>query len=212
MIKGFKDFLLRGNVVDLAVAFVIGAAFAAVITTFTEKIIQPIINSVGGRDSLGLGFFIRDNDDKTFVDIGALITALINFVIVAAAVYFIVVVPVTRLMERRNRGEEPPVEAPTEDIVLLREIRDSLQQRSICSAGHSAASRVSSAGASRGRCARRRRPRPAARPSRRRCRRLTARGDPRPRGPIGSLMATTLCGGRRAAAVRCVEPGPRHPG
>jgi len=131
MIKGFKDFLLRGNVVDLAVAFVIGAAFAAVISSFTEKIIQPIINSIGGRESLGLGFFIRDNDQKTFVDIGALITAIINFVIVAAAVYFIVVVPVTRLMERRNRGEEPPVEAPTEDIVLLREIRDSLQQRSI---------------------------------------------------------------------------------
>jgi large conductance mechanosensitive channel len=131
MIKGFKDFLLRGNVVDLAVAFVIGAAFALVISTFTDKIIQPIINSIGGRDSLGLGFFIRDNDAKTFVDIGALITALLNFVIVAAAVYFVVVVPVTRLMERRNRGEEPPVEAPTEDIVLLREIRDSLQQRAI---------------------------------------------------------------------------------
>ncbi len=131
MIKGFKDFLLRGNVVDLAVAFVIGAAFAAVIMTFTEKIIQPIINSIGGRESLGLGFFIRDNDQKTFVDIGALVAALINLVIVAAAIYFIVVVPVTRLMERRSRGQEPPVEAPTEDIVLLREIRDSLQQRSL---------------------------------------------------------------------------------
>ena len=131
MIKGFKDFLLRGNVVDLAVAFVIGAAFAGVIIAFTENIIQPIINSVGGRDTLGLGFFIRDNDQKTFVDIGAFITALITFAITAAAVYFFVVVPVTRLMERRNRGEEPPVEAPTEDTLLLREIRDSLQQRSI---------------------------------------------------------------------------------
>jgi len=131
MIKGFKDFLLRGNVIDLAVAFVIGVAFAAVITAFTENIIQPIINSVGGRESLGLGFFIRDNDQKTFVDIGAFITALIMFVITAAAIYFFVVVPVKRLMERRNRGEEPPVEVPTEDIVLLREIRDSLQQRSI---------------------------------------------------------------------------------
>lgn len=131
MIKGFKDFLLRGNVVDLAVAFVMGAAFAGVIMTFTESIIQPIINSIGGRESLGLGFFIRDNDQKTFVDIGAVITALITFAITAAAVYFVVVVPVTRLMERRNRGEEPVVEAPTEDIVLLREIRDSLQQRSI---------------------------------------------------------------------------------
>jgi large conductance mechanosensitive channel len=130
MIKGFKDFLLRGNVIDLAVAFVIGVAFAAVITAFTQNIIQPIINAAGGRESLGLGFFIRDNDQKTFVDIGAFITALITFAITAAAIYFFVVVPVKKLMERRNRGEEPPVEAPTEDIVLLREIRDSLQQRS----------------------------------------------------------------------------------
>ena len=128
--KGFKDFLLRGNVVDLAVAVVIGVAFATVIGA-TERIIQPIINSAGASDSLGLGFFIRDSDPKTFVDLGALITALLNFAIVAAAVYFFVVVPVTRLMKRRDRGEEPPVEAPTEDIVLLREIRDSLQQRSI---------------------------------------------------------------------------------
>ena len=131
MIKGFKDFLLRGNVVDLAVAVVIGAAFATVISAFTERILQPIINSAGSSDSLGLGFFIRGDDRKTFVDIGALIIALINFAIVAAAVYFIVVVPVSRLMQRRDRGEEPPVESPTEDIVLLREIRDALQRRSI---------------------------------------------------------------------------------
>jgi large conductance mechanosensitive channel len=131
MIKGFKDFVLRGNVVDLAVAFVIGAAFAMVISEFTTNIIQPIINAVGGRESLGLGFFIRHNDGKTFVNIGAVITALFNFVIVAAVIYFVVVVPVTRLMERRNRGEEPPVEAPTEDIVLLREIRDALRARDV---------------------------------------------------------------------------------
>jgi large conductance mechanosensitive channel len=131
MIKGFKDFLLRGNVVDLAVAVVIGAAFATVITAFTERVIQPIVNSAGGTGSPGLGFHIRGDDDKTFVDLGALITALLNFAIVAAAVYFLVVVPVTRLMHRRDRGEEPPVEAPTEDIVLLREIRDSLRQGSI---------------------------------------------------------------------------------
>jgi large conductance mechanosensitive channel len=131
MIKGFKDFVLRGNIVDLAVAFVIGAAFAMVISEFTKNIVQPIINAVGGRESLGLGFFIRHNDAKTFVNIGAVITALLNFVIVAAVIYFVVVVPVTRLMERRNRGQEPPVEAPTEDIVLLREIRDTLRARDI---------------------------------------------------------------------------------
>ena len=130
MMKGFKDFLLRGNVVDLAVAVVIGAAFATVISAFTEKIIQPIINSAGGTDTPGLGFFIRDKNDETFVDFGALLTALINFALVAALVYFLVVVPVTKLMQRRDRGEEPPVEAPTEDIVLLREIRDLLGTRS----------------------------------------------------------------------------------
>ena len=126
MVKGFKDFVLRGNVVDLAVAVVIGAAFATVISAFTDRIIQPIINAAGGAESPGLGFFVRSDDPNTFVDFGALITALLNFLIVAAAVYFIVVVPVTRLMKRRDRGEEPPVEAPSEDIVLLREIRDLL--------------------------------------------------------------------------------------
>ncbi|MDT7782316.1 MAG: large conductance mechanosensitive channel [Pseudonocardiales bacterium] len=131
MLKEFKAFVLRGNVVDLAVAVVIGAAFAKVVSAFTEKVMQPFINAAGGRESIGLGFFIRSNDAKTFVDFGALLTALINFLIVAAVVYFVVVVPVTRLMQRRERGEEPPVEAPTEDIVLLREIRDSLLARNI---------------------------------------------------------------------------------
>jgi large conductance mechanosensitive channel len=131
VIKGFKDFLLRGNVVDLAVAVVIGTAFAAVIKTFTDSIVQPIINAAGSSTSPALGFFLRDHSVKTFVNIGALISAIIYFVIVAAAVYFIVVVPVNKLMERRKRGEEPEVAAPTEDIVLLQEIRDLLRQRSI---------------------------------------------------------------------------------
>ncbi len=131
MIKGFKDFLLRGNVVDLAVAVVIGTAFATVIKTFTDSVVQPIINAAGSSTSPALGFFLRGDDDKTFVNIGALISALIYFIIVAAVVYFVVVVPVNALMERRKRGEEPEVAAPTEDIVLLQEIRDLLRQRSV---------------------------------------------------------------------------------
>ncbi|MDQ1624829.1 MAG: large conductance mechanosensitive channel [Actinomycetota bacterium] len=126
MIKGFKDFVMRGNVVDLAVAVVIGAAFAKVVAAFTDRIIQPFINAAGGGNSVGLGFHVRGNQPNTFVDIGSLITALLGFVIVAAVVYFVVVVPLTRLLERRDRGEEPPVTAPTEDIVLLKEIRDLL--------------------------------------------------------------------------------------
>ena len=131
MVKGFKDFLLRGNVVDLAVAFVIGAAFATVIASFTEGVVQPLINSAGPAGSPALGFFIRDGDAKTFVDLGRIITAIINFVMVAAVIYFVVVVPVSRLMERRKRGEEPEVASPSEDIVLLQEIRDLLRQRAV---------------------------------------------------------------------------------
>src|SRR5680860_926784 len=89
MVKGFKDFILRGNVVDLAVAVVIGAAFATVITSFTAGVINPLIASAGGGDSPGLGFFVREGNAATFVDFGGIITALINFVIVAAVIYFV---------------------------------------------------------------------------------------------------------------------------
>jgi large conductance mechanosensitive channel len=130
MIKGFKEFLLRGNVVDLAVAFVIGVAFAGVIGAFTEKIINPIIASVGGNTAgAGLGFQIREGNDKTFVDFGALITATVNFIIVAAAVYFIVVVPMNKIMSMRKSGAEPEPEAPAEDVIVLQEIRDLLRER-----------------------------------------------------------------------------------
>ena len=126
MIKGFRDFLMRGNVVDLAVAVVIGAAFGAVIAAFATDFIGGIIGAIGGTPNFnGAGF--EANDSK--IIIGSTITALINFVIVAAAVYFFVVVPVNKLMERRKRGEEPEVEAPSEDIVLLQEIRDLLRAR-----------------------------------------------------------------------------------
>lgn len=128
MIKGFKDFLLRGNVVDLAVAVVIGTAFGLVVAAFTKDFIGGIIGAIGGSpDFSQAGFTV--NGSK--IIIGSTINALINFVIVAAAVYFFVVVPVNKLMERRKRGEEPEVAAPTEDIVLLQEIRDLLRQRSI---------------------------------------------------------------------------------
>ncbi len=126
MIKGFKDFLLRGNVVDLAVAVVIGTAFAGVVAAFATDFIGGIIGAVGGSPDFGrAGFEVNDSD----IVIGSTVTALINFVIVAAAVYFFVVVPVNRLMERRKAGVEPEVSAPSEDIVLLQEIRDLLRQR-----------------------------------------------------------------------------------
>ncbi|MBW0117159.1 large conductance mechanosensitive channel protein MscL [Pseudonocardia abyssalis] len=130
MIKGFKDFILRGNVVDLAVAVVIGTAFAAIVSSFTDGIVQPLINAVSPPDSTGLGFSIVSGKESTYVDFSAVITAAINFLIVAAVVYFVIVLPLNTLKERRKKGEEPGPAEPT-DVELLIEIRDLLrtQQR-----------------------------------------------------------------------------------
>ena len=128
MIKGFKDFLLRGNVVDLAVAVVIGTAFGVVVAVFARDFIGGIIGALGGTPDFGTAGFTV-NDSK--IIIGSTINALIYFVIVALAVYVFVVVPVNKLTERRRRGEEPEAEAPSDEVLLLQEIRDLLRQRSL---------------------------------------------------------------------------------
>jgi len=130
MLKGFKDFILRGNVVDLAVAVVIGAAFATIVTAFTDSIIKPLINAITPASSPGLGVTLIAGKDSTYVDFAAVITAAINFVIVAAVIYFAIVLPVNVIQERRRRGEETGAAEPTE-VELLAEIRDllSTQQR-----------------------------------------------------------------------------------
>ena len=131
MIRGFRDFVMRGNVVDLAIAVVIGVAFAAVINTFVSSIITPIINAFPGASTNGWGFHLRGGDlrDSTFVNISAIINAIIVFAITAAAVYFIVVVPMTKIQELRARGATPEPEAVPEDTLLLRQIRDALGAR-----------------------------------------------------------------------------------
>ncbi len=124
MVKDFKDFLLRGNVVDLAVAVVIGAAFGAVVSAFATDFIGGLIGAVGGIPDFGrAGLTVNGSR----IVIGSTINALINFVIVAAVAYFAVVRPVTALMQRRKDGVEPEVQAPSEDVVLLQEIRDLLK-------------------------------------------------------------------------------------
>jgi large conductance mechanosensitive channel len=122
MLKGFKDFLLRGNVVDLAVAVVIGAAFTAVVGQFTASFLEPLIALIGGGGVEGGTFTI---DEQVF-DWAAFINAVITFVLTAAVVYFVVVTPVKKLMERRARGEEAGPVAPTQ-VELLIEIRDLLR-------------------------------------------------------------------------------------
>ena len=123
MLKGFKDFIMRGNVVDLAVGIVIGAAFTAVVTAFTNGFLKPLIQLMsGGRGVQAGAFKVRDVP----FDWASFINACITFLLTAAALYFLVVFPLNRLAERRARGEEPPPSAPSEEIKLLTEIRDAL--------------------------------------------------------------------------------------
>lgn len=125
MFKGFRDFILRGNVIELATAVIIGGAFTAIVTAVSDKIINPLIAAVGSPEVGGLGFRIRPERAETFVDFGAVITAAINFLIVAAVVYFIIIMPMNRLNEWRNRNADEEEVPPTSEE-LLTEIRDLL--------------------------------------------------------------------------------------
>ncbi len=131
MLQGFKDFIMRGNIVDLAVAVVIGTAFVALVTAFTEAFINPLL-AVSGSGSVGEGLGVQlgeEGNPATFLDFGGFITAIITFLITAAVVYFAIVVPMKKLQELRARGQEPEPEAAPEDILLLQEIRDLLAGR-----------------------------------------------------------------------------------
>ncbi|MCS4536391.1 large-conductance mechanosensitive channel protein MscL [Corynebacterium sp. HS2168-gen11] len=129
MLKGFKDFIMRGNVVELAVAVVIGAAFTAIVTAFTTHLIQPLIASFGGAEVAGLGFEIVAGNPATFLDFGAVITAAINFVIVAAVVYFLLVLPMNTIKEKREaEAAAAPAEPTPIEVELLTEIRDLLKK------------------------------------------------------------------------------------
>ncbi|OZV80201.1 mechanosensitive ion channel protein MscL [Micromonospora echinospora] len=128
MLKGFKDFIMRGNVVDLAVGVVIGAAFTGVVTQLTKSFLEPFVRVLivlitGNEDGLsGSTPMYRDIP----FDWVAFVNALITFLLTAAALYFLVVFPMNKLAERRKRGEEPPPKAPSEEVKLLTEIRDAL--------------------------------------------------------------------------------------
>src|SRR5487761_2495334 len=109
MIKGFRDFILRGNVIDLAIAVVIGAAFTGIVTQFTKSFIEPILKLIGGGGVHGGTFVINS---VTF-DWGASINAIINFLIVGAVLYFFIVVPINKISARRHRNEPNPEVAAT---------------------------------------------------------------------------------------------------
>jgi len=138
MLNGFKEFISRGSAVDLAVGVVIGAAFGAVVNSIVDGLINPIIAAIFGEPdlshvltwTLNNGGTPLDTSDDAVLSIGLVLTALINFLLVAIAIYFFVVVPLNRLANMRKKDEAAIDEqaSPTE-IELLTQIRDSLASK-----------------------------------------------------------------------------------
>jgi large conductance mechanosensitive channel len=127
MIKEFRDFILRGNVIDLAVAVVIGAAFGAVVTAFVASFVTPLIAAIGGKPDFSALAFTINGSRFTY---GAFLNALISFLSIALVIFFFIVKPMNTIMARAAAKDEPASDAPSEDIVLLTEIRDELRGRS----------------------------------------------------------------------------------
>jgi large conductance mechanosensitive channel len=125
MLKEFREFILRGNVVDLAVAVVIGTAFGLVVAAFVADFVTPLIAAIGGKPDFSALTFTINGSRFTY---GHFINAVISFLIIAAVIFFVVVRPLNALASRRKRGEEPEPEAQPEDIALLTDIRDLLAQ------------------------------------------------------------------------------------
>ncbi|MGH3368983.1 MAG: large conductance mechanosensitive channel protein MscL [Nocardioidaceae bacterium] len=121
MLKGFKEFVMRGNLVELAVAFIMATAFAAVVTATVDLLMSLVAKASGDREP----------DFSEFtpggLPVGTWITALVSFLILAAVVYLFIVVPYNKLQARRARGDEPT--PPSEEVTLLTEIRDLLREQ-----------------------------------------------------------------------------------
>ena len=139
--KEFREFISRGNVVDLAVAVVIGAAFTAVVTAVVEGLITPLVGMIFSKDFRSMTFTVNDS---TF-SYGVVINAIIYFLCVAAVVFFAVVRPLNMLQERRRRGEEPQPEELSDEAALLTEIRDLLRAQSPAAAGRGAPAHMADA-------------------------------------------------------------------
>ncbi|MDO8394362.1 MAG: large conductance mechanosensitive channel protein MscL [Dietzia sp.] len=127
MLKGFKDFIMQGNVIDLAVAVVIGTAFASIVDAFTSAIINPLIALLGGNSEIGFAVQLLDNNPETRMDFGLLLTAIINFLLIAAVIYFVLVGPMNKMKEAAAKRKG--IDAPASDNDLLVEIRDLLAGR-----------------------------------------------------------------------------------
>ncbi|WP_136088545.1 large conductance mechanosensitive channel protein MscL [Auritidibacter ignavus] len=126
MLQGFKDFIMKGNVIDLAVAVIIGAAFSQVVTALTDSVLMPLISALVGSPNFDSFAVLELNGNE--IRFGVLLTAAVNFLLIAAAVYFVIVLPMNKMIEARNRrlGIEPEEDAVAEDVQLLTDIRDLL--------------------------------------------------------------------------------------
>ena len=121
MLKGFKEFIARGNVIDLATAVIIGAAFTGLVSAFTDNVVQPLISRIGATPDSDYGFLRIPLGNDIAIDFNAVISAAINFLILALVVYFVIVLPYKKLKERDSKVEEEETE-----LTLLTEIRDIL--------------------------------------------------------------------------------------
>ncbi|MFD5866397.1 large conductance mechanosensitive channel protein MscL [Agromyces sp. NPDC127015] len=137
MIKGFKEFIMRGNVIDLAVAVVIGAAFTAVVNSIVTNLINPLISLLFKADSLDQALVWTVGDTK--FSFGAVIGAIISFLAVAAVVYFVFVMPMNHFKERaeqKRKAGQPDPEEPETELTVLAQIRDLLaEQGSVVGSG-----------------------------------------------------------------------------
>jgi large conductance mechanosensitive channel len=106
--KGFKAFLLRGNVVDLAVAVIVGVAFGAVVTAFVKDLMTPLLAAIGGKPDFSSLYFTANNSKFLY---GDFINALVSFILIAAVIYFFVVIPINALVARSRK--EPPADPTT---------------------------------------------------------------------------------------------------
>lgn len=125
VVAEFKAFILRGNVLDLAVAVVIGAAFGLVIDAFTNGVLMAFVAAIFGQPSFDA---IEIHLGDGIIEVGALLTAVVNFLIVAAALFFVLKVA-TRLMARKRAEPAAEATSPTDEVLLLTEIRDLLRRR-----------------------------------------------------------------------------------
>jgi large conductance mechanosensitive channel len=123
MLKGFKEFIARGNVIDLATAVVIGAAFTGLVTSFTDNVVQPLVDRVGAGGDREYGILKIPLGGDQYLDFNAVLSSAINFLIVAAVVYFVIIVPYKKLKERDTKVEESETE-----LTVLTQIRDLLTE------------------------------------------------------------------------------------